>query len=175
MLNILIIIAMVGCLRLEGRRFSCACGKRKLWIAKVKSSCCSQHLTDPFSFTHLIHGFGFYLVALFMGIPTRDRLAAVVAGEAVFEVIENTSWSIQRFRRHTVSIGYEGDSNLNSVGDTLCCLAGAWLASVLPVAATIAVALVIELGLLATIRDNLTINVLMLVWPIEAVKRWQNS
>ncbi len=172
---VLIIVAMVGCLRLEGRRLSCACGKWNLWISEVKSSCCSQHLTDAFSFTHVIHGLGFYLLAWLLGIPASDRLTAAVAGEALFECIENTQWSIDRFRKQTVSIGYEGDSNLNSIGDVLCCLAGAWFASVVPVSASIVLALAVEVGLLMTIRDSLVINIVMLVHPIEWLRRWQNS
>jgi len=104
-----------------------------------------------------------------------NRFAVIVLLEAIFECVENTNWSIQRFRKQTISRGYTGDAIANSVGDTLCCLAGAWYGSVVPIPASIVLALAIEFGLLLTIRDSLVVNIVMLVHPIEWLKRWQNS
>lgn len=171
----LILLAMVAALRLLGRRWWCSCGRLTPWTSAVTSSCNSQHGADPYSLTHVQHGLFLYLLAWLVGVPAAERLAAVVAAEGLWECVENTPWVIERYRAVTLSRGYYGDSIANSVGDVLCCLAGAWYASVVAVQASIVLALAIELGLLLTIRDSLGLNVLMLVRPSEAIRRWQNS
>ncbi|MDE2596186.1 MAG: DUF2585 domain-containing protein [Sphingomonadales bacterium] len=159
----------------------CACGTVKLWWGVVQSSENSQHIADWYSFSHVIHGMLFYGAAhllwrrwhLFDGAPTRWALPIAVIVEASWELLENSPLIIDRYRSVTLSWGYSGDSILNSMSDIGFMTLGFWLASRLPVKATIALALAFELFTLVMIRDNLTLNVLMLVWPVEAIKHWQ--
>ncbi len=139
----------------------------------------SQHLIDPYTFTHVIHGVLFY--ALFF-LPLRKRspglglgLVVAVALESAWEVLENTNYMIERYREATISLDYVGDSIINSMGDILACAGGYALAALVPVRISVAVVLLTELVLLMWIRDNLLLNVVMLVWPVEAIRRWQTG
>ena len=164
-----------------GRPAICSCGTVKLWWGVVQSAENSQHLTDWYSFSHVIHGLLFYGAAhllwrrwkLLGGLPARWALPIALVIEAVWELFENSPVIIDRYRAVTVSWGYSGDSIVNSVADIGWMAAGFWLASRLPVKASIAMGIAFELFTLAMIRDNLTLNVLMLVWPVEAIKVWQ--
>ena len=164
-----------------GRPLICECGTVKLWWGVVQSAENSQHLTDWYSFSHVIHGLLFYGAAhllwrrwkLLGGLPARWALPIALVIEATWELFENSPVIIDRYRAVTVSWGYSGDSIVNSVADIGWMAAGFWLASRLPVKASIAMGIVFELFTLAMIRDNLTLNVLMLVWPVEAIKVWQ--
>ena len=166
-----------------GRPLICECGMVKLWWGVVQSSENSQHLTDWYSFSHVIHGLLFYGAAhllwrrwqLLGGLPARWALPIALVIEAAWELFENSPIIIDRYRAVTVSWGYSGDSIVNSVADISWMAIGFWLASRLPVKASIATAIVFELFTLAMIRDNLTLNVLMLVWPVEAIKLWQGQ
>jgi hypothetical protein len=103
------------------------------------------------------------------------RLMLAIAIEAGWEVIENTSWLIERYRGETVALDYYGDSVINSVSDTLFMVLGFFLARWWPVWLTVAVAVALELVVGYMIRDNLTLNVLMLLWPMQSILDWQSG
>ena len=164
-----------------GRVPICTCGSIKLWWGVVQSSENSQHIADWYSFSHVIHGLLFYFFAhllwrrwgLFGGRPAAWALPIAVAFEAFWELLENSPLIIDRYRAVTVSFGYSGDAVINSLADIGFMALGFWIASKLPVWASMTMAIAFELFTLAMIRDNLALNVLMLVWPLDAVRQWQ--
>ena len=164
-----------------GRVPICECGTVKLWHGVIQSSENSQHLSDWYTPSHVIHGLLFYFFAhilwrrwkLFGGKPASWALPIAVAFEAFWELLENSPLIINRYREVTVSFGYSGDSVINSLADIGWMGLGFWLASKLPWQASVALAVVFELFTLVMVRDNLTLNVLMLVWPLEAIRTWQ--
>ena len=170
-----VIVAAAIVLLALGRVPYCTCGYVKLWEGVVKSPGNSQHLSDWYTPSHLIHGFIFYWLAWLVApkAPLGWRLLAATLVEAAWEILENSPLIIDRYRAVTISLDYYGDSVLNSVSDMLTMVVGFLLAARLPVWLTIAVAVGFEVLTTLLIRDGLALNVLMLVWPVAAVRAWQ--
>ena len=166
-----------------GRNPICECGTVKLWHGVVQSAENSQHLSDWYAPSHFTHGLIMYFFAwllwkkwkLFGGRPIRWALPIAVAVEAAWEIMENTPMVIDRYRAVTVSFGYSGDSVVNSLGDIGWMIVGFLAASRIPAWTSVALAVFLELLTLWTIRDNLTLNVVMLFWPVEAIRQWQGG
>ena len=164
-----------------GRPPICTCGEVKLWHGVVQSNGNSQHLTDWYSPSHFTHGLIMYVFAwllwrkwkLLGGRPARWALPIAVVIEAAWEIMENTPMVIDRYRAVTVSFGYSGDSIVNSAADIGWMIVGFLVAARVPTWVSVAVAIGFELLTLWIIRDNLTLNVVMLFWPVEAIRQWQ--
>jgi len=174
---IVLLAATAALLYLMGRPLICTCGSIEIWIGEPNSSRTSQMLSDWYSPSHIVHGFlffaGLWLVA--RRWPLERRFLVALAIEAAWEIVENTPLIINRYREETAALGYTGDSVLNSISDIAMMIAGFVLARRLPVWASVAIVLVLELVPLFVIRDNLTLNVWMLLAPNEAIKAWQSG
>lgn len=172
----LILAVTAGALLWAGRDPICACGTVEFWHGALDGGN-SQHIADWYTPSHIIHGFLFYGLA-WLTMRTRppgERLILAVAIEAAWEVLENSPIIIDRYREATIALGYAGDSVVNSVADVAWMALGFAFARRAPIRATIALAIGFELLTLWAIRDNLTLNVLMLAAPVDAVKAWQGG
>lgn len=173
----LVVIFVVTALlmRLEGRLWICACGTVRFWVSNTCSSDNSQHFLDPYAFTHVLHGFALcWLVSLVLPrLKSNWQLLLAIALEAAWEVFENSSFVIERYRSVTAALGYTGDTIVNSLGDILCCLIGFLIAKRLGFGRAVIAFLALELVLLLWIRDSLLLEIVMLTFPIEAIKAWQ--
>ncbi len=153
----------------------CACGTIKLWHGLASSAETSQHLTDWYTYSHVIHGFGFYLLLWLIAprLPFGVRLAMAIGLESAWEVVENTPLVMDRYRQSALARGYFGDSIVNSVADTLAAAIGFVLARILPVWATVALVIGTELFTAYAVRDNLTLNIIQLIRQSESISKWQ--
>ena len=173
-----IVVVLVGTtylLRNQGRLWRCSCDYLLLWAGDTWSSDNSQHLLDPYSFTHVLHGFMLWgLLALIAPrLSPVWQLWVAVSIEALWEVVENSEFVIQRYREETAALGYHGDTIVNSLADIFLCGIGFVVARYLGFRRTFALFVVTEVALAIWIRDNLSLNILMLVYPIDAIKEWQ--
>ncbi len=170
-------LACIVYLRWQGRIWHCAQGDFQLFSFDANSPHNSQHFLDAYAFSHVLHGVLFFGALWFtrgkLSLPWRFFLACAI--EWAWECLENSPIIIDRYRAVTVSLGYEGDSIVNSFGDMLSCALGFFIARWLGLWKSIAFFFVVEFALLFWIRDNLTLNVLMLTFPIDAVRTWQGS
>lgn len=160
-----------------GRNPICTCGTIKLWVGETNSSDNSQHIADWYTLSHIIHGFLFYGILWIIARkqPVGVRLLGAIFVEAAWEIFENTDMIVNRYREATIALGYVGDSVLNSVSDILFMVLGFFFAARAPLWLTVVLAIFFELLAGWVIRDNLTLNIVMLLYPLDAIKAWQGG
>ncbi len=166
---------MAASLVFLGRNLICQCGFVKLWHGEIVSSENSQHILDWYSPSHVLHGLVFYMSLHFLapGLSIGWRLVIAAAIEAAWEIVENTSWIIDKYREDTIALDYYGDSVINSVSDLIMMLLGFFIAARVPVWLSVALFVTAELVVGYFIRDGLLLNVIMLVYPLDWIRQWQ--
>ena len=174
---VVVLTATAFRLRSQGRLWWRSCEHLCLWSGDTWRSDNSQGLFGSFTFTHVLHGFLFcgILALILPGISALWRLVIAVSLEALWEVLENGEFIIRRYREWTVAHGYHGDTIINSLGDILACGLGFVIALRLGFRRAVAVFVLTEAFLIVWIRDSLLLNILMLIFPIEAIKHWQQA
>ena len=172
---ILIVLVAAAILLVLGRNPICTCGTVELWVGGRDSPKTSQMLADWYSPSHIVHGLLFYAVLWLLARrwPVELRFLGALAAETGWEVIENTPFVIDRYRTATAALGYNGDSVINSLSDIAMMGLGFLAARKLPVWASMALLLLLEIVPLVVIRDNLTLNVWMLLAPNRNIAAWQ--
>lgn len=170
-----LIAAAAVILRAEGRLWICSCGKVLIWVGQTCSSDNSQHFFDPYSFTHVLHGFLFWWLITWLArrLTSSWQVTLAVAIEAAWEILENTNFVIDRYRTATAAFGYNGDTVVNSMGDILCCILGFMIARRLGFRRSLIAFVAMEVVLILWIRDSLLLEILMLVIPVDVIRSWQ--
>jgi len=172
----LLLVAVIY-LRWQGRVWWCKCGRWYPISLQVKSEHNSQHLFDPYSLSHVSHGILFigflWLFRRHISLNLRAAIAATI--EIGWEMVENSPFIINRYRTATLALGYTGDSIFNSIGDIASFVVGFYIARKLGLWRSVLIFVALELLMLWMMRDNLTLNVLMLLWPVDAVRKWQSG
>jgi hypothetical protein len=159
-----------------GHPVICKCGYVKLWHASRTDSETSQHLTDWYTYSHILHGIILYWLISFLAqgrLSVAARLLIATTLETSWEIVENTPFIINRYRAVTISRDYFGDSIVNSMADIAAMIVGFLVAARLPAWVTVALLIAVEITLLALIRDNLTLNIIMLIHPSDWLRQWQ--
>mgnify|MGYP001597306611 CR=1 FL=1 len=173
-----LLIIQAAVLLWMGRPPICTCGYVKFWEGNVRSAEMAQNLIDWYTFSHFVHGFLFYaaLRLIFRGrISVWLALLIAIGVEVGWEILENTPWVIEAYRQQALAQGYVGDSVINSVFDTFSMITGFTLARFIPVRLSVVVVLLLEFSAAYAIHDNLTLNVLNFIHPIDAITRWQSE
>ena len=175
LIALIVATAMAFVLWFEGRLLICSCNRIHLWVSDICSSNNSQQFLDPYSFTHILHGFLlFWIISLlFRRLPLEWQISLALVCEAAWEAFENTPYVINRYRTATAALGYQGDTVLNSLGDLTCAFIGILIARQLGYRRSFIVFVVVEVILIFTIHDSLLLEILMLVRPIAAIRHWQ--
>lgn len=171
-----VVIGMCYQLRRQGRTWLAQDGSIKLWVSNAWGGDNSQHISDPYSFSHLLHGLIFFgILYLFRNyLSMAWRLTIAIAVESVWEMAENTQAVIDRYREATAALGYFGDTIINSVGDLASCGLGFFIAYYLGFWKSLLLFIIVEVVMILTIRDSFLINVIMLLYPLESIKEWQS-
>ncbi|MEO7659254.1 MAG: DUF2585 family protein [Pyrinomonadaceae bacterium] len=170
-----VVVTVTISLNLLGRVWWCQVGDYWPWAWDVWSAHNSQHVIDPYSFTHVLHGvIEFWLIGLvFPRLSLAWKFFVAILIEGTWEVAENTSYIINRYREETISLDYFGDSIINSLADIVSCGLGFVIAYKIRFWRSVILFVATEAILIIWIRDSLLINIVMLIYPLEAIKRWQ--
>jgi hypothetical protein len=170
-----VLVSTVIFLRAEGRLWICSCGRFSVWASQVCSANNSQQFLDPYSFTHVLHGFlyAWLLLLILPRLTASWQFWCAVTLGSLWELFENSDFIINRYRTETAALGYQGDSVVNSLGDIFCCVVGFMIARRLGFKRSLLVFISLEIVLLIWIRDSLLLEILMLIHPIGLFKAWQ--